>query len=204
MIPFFSYRSRACRCPNDEGGGGGTSYRTGTYYGFAADLGQLRLRYNRQAIFIDLDRGGGEEETINNDNSNNNNNNHHLKVYNSSSSSSSSQEEEDQQQQTGPQPSSSASEADDQAAAAVIDPSSSSSSSPPPLSKHTITIAWSQLRKLKRRSAETVEFCFDRTNLPPALASLVSSQLKQQQQFTSSKTKAKRKAKAKEEEGDSR
>lgn len=198
MIPFFSYRSRACRCPNDEGGGGGTSYRTGTYYGFAADLGQLRLRYNRQAIFIDLDRGGGEE-TINNDNSNNNNN-HHLKVYNSSSSSSS-QAEEDQQQQNGPQPSSSTSEAADQAAA-VIDPSSSSS--PPPLSKHTITIAWSQLRKLKRRSAETVEFCFDRTNLPPALASLVSSQLKQQQQFTSSKTKAKRKAKAKEEEGDSR
>ncbi len=201
MIPFFSYRSRACRCPNDEGGGG-TSYRTGTYYGFAADLGQLRLRYNRQAIFIDLDRGaeGGEEETINN-----NNNHHHLKVnnFNTNSSSSSSQEEEEQQQQNGPQPSSSTSEAADQAAAAVIDPSSSSSS-PPPLSKHTITIAWSQLRKLKRRSAETVEFCFDRANLPPALASLVSSQLKQQQQLTSSKTKAKRKAKAKEEEGDSR
>ena len=199
MIPFFSYRSRACRCPNDEGGGGGTSYRTGTYYGFAADLGQLRLRYNRLAIFIDLDRGaeGGEEETINN------NNNHHLKVNNfnnNSSSSSSSQEEEDQQQQNGPQPSSSTSEAADQAAAAVIDPSSSS----PPLSRHTITIAWSQLRKLKRRSAETVEFCFDRTNLPPALASLVSSQLKQQQQLTSSKTKTKRKAKAKEGEGDFR
>ena len=189
MIPFFSYRSRACRCPNDEGGGG-TSYRTGTYYGFAADLGQLRLRYNRQAIFIDLDRGGGggEEETINN-----NNNHHHLKVNNFNTNSSSSSSSQEEEQQNGPQPSSSTSEAADQAAAAVIDPPSSS----PPLSRHTITIAWSQLRKLKRRSAETVEFCFDRTNLPPALASLVSSQLKQQQQLTSSKTKAKERPKLK-------